>query len=75
MSAASRFVRIYPDRWGLFVAGVCVCDYRRTGRVWRVRQLFPLSCEPYRQVLVSSEGAARRVALELAEAAEPGGAA
>jgi hypothetical protein len=69
-----RFRRIYPDRWGLFVDGVCVCDYRRAGQVWRVRQFCWRSSEPLRQVFVASEDVARRVASELAVAAPANGA-
>ena len=70
--ATYQFRRVYADRWLLFRDGRCVCDYRRTGRAWRVRQFFPNSDVVYRATLVSSEDVARAVALELAETPEAG---
>lgn len=64
---AGKFLTIYPDRFGYFVDGVCVCDWRRSGRVYRVTQYFHHSTQPYRQVLVATQEAARRVCVELAQ--------
>jgi hypothetical protein len=66
-----KFLCIYPDRWGYFVDGVCVCDWRPSGRVYKVTHYFLYSTMPYRQVLVSTQEAARRVCVELAQQTEP----
>ena len=69
-----RFLRPYGDsRWCLFVDGRLRCDYRMSGRVWKVRQFFPASLQVYRETLCSSEQRAREMALELAEGAKPDG--
>jgi hypothetical protein len=63
---AGKFLQIYPDRWGYFVDGVCVCDWRPSGRVYKVTQYLWRSMLPYRTVLCSTQDAARRVCAELA---------
>lgn len=64
---AGKFLTIWPNRTGYFVRGVLICDWRPSGRVYKVTLYFALSSEPYRQVLVSTQEAARRVCVELAQ--------
>jgi hypothetical protein len=65
--AAGKFIQMYPERWGYFQNGVLIADWRRTGKVYRCTLYFYLSSCPYRQVLVSTQEAARRVCVELAQ--------
>lgn len=64
---SGQFVEMFPGRFGLFQAGVLVADYRPSGAVFRVTLYFDRSLCPYRQTLCSTEAAARRVCVELAQ--------
>src|SRR5262245_16809150 len=63
-----RFIEMFPGsgRWGFFVDGRLVCDYRPSGEVYRVRLFFPLSEHIYQQSYCADEDAARLACQDLA---------
>lgn len=61
-----RFIEMFAGRWGFFVDGRLVSDYRKSGEVYRVRLFFPLSDQVYQQSYCTDEDAARLACQELA---------